>query len=285
VEGPRQGVNDRPVPGFELRARLYRWFDSPLGRSVQALEAHHLREVLPQLYGTMALQLGCIGKLDLLDASVAPTRVLLDLNGAPIARPTDPTMEAALAGVRTSLVRAHSDAIPLDSRSVDIALLPHTLDFSDDPHRVLREVSRVLSPEGHAVILGFNLVSLWGLRRILARRPRAVPWCGNFFRLARIRDWLKLLDFEFTHGGMLYYRPPVQREHVIDRLYFLEKAGDRWWPMMAAVYLLVAKKRVVGMTPLPVSWKTKEATGPVATEPASRSALQRAASRRLRRYG
>lgn len=271
------------VPDGELRARLYGWFDSPLGRSVQALEANHLREVLPQLYGATALQLGCIGKLDLLDASAAPARVLLDVNSTPIARPTDASIEAALAGVRTSLVRAQFDAIPLDSRSIDVALLPHTLDFSDDPHRVLREVSRVLSPEGHVVILGFNLVSLWGLRRLLARRPRVVPWCGNFFRLARIRDWLKLLDFEFTHGGMLYYRPPVQREHVIDRLYFLEKAGDRWWPMMAAVYLLVAKKRVLGMTPLPLKWK-RTAAGPVATEPAVRTALRRWRSR-VRRYG
>lgn len=283
------------VPSVDLRARLYRWFDLPLGRSVQALEAHHLREVLPKLYGTVALQLGCIGRLDLLDASVAPTRILLDITGAPLARPTDRSVEAALTGMRISPVLAQANELPFDSRSVDLVLLPHTLDFSDDPHRVLREVSRVLSPEGHAVIVGFNVVSLWGLRRLLARPPRPVPWCGNFFRLARIRDWLELLDFEFTHGGMLYYRPPVQRESVRDRLYFLEKAGDRWWPMMAAVYLLVAKKRVVGMTPLPVSWKTKEATGPVATEPASRSALQRAASpvptdrngasRRLCRYG
>lgn len=251
---------------------------------MQALEAHHLREVLPQLYGTVALQLGCIGRLDLLDASVAPTRVLLDAHGAPLARPTDRRAEAALAGACTSPVLAPLDAIPLDARSVDVALLPHTLDFSDDPHRVLREIGRVLSPEGHVVILGFNLVSLWGLRRLLARRPRPVPWCGNFFRLARIRDWLELLDFEFVQGGMLYYRPPIQREHLMDRLYFMERAGDRWWPMMAAVYLVVAKKRVLGMTPLPLKWK-RASVPPAVTAPALPGALQRRRGRYLRRYG
>lgn len=163
-------------------------------------------------------------------------------------------------------------------------ILAHTLDFADDPRQVLREVSRVLSPEGHVVILGFNPLSLWGVRRLLAARPRPVPWSANFLRLARIRDWLALLDFELTHGSMLYYRPPLQGESMMDRLYFLEKAGDRWWPMMAAVYLVVAKKRVLGMTPLPVSWKARRAAGPAA-EPAVRSALHGRYRRRLRRHG
>ena len=280
LKAPRRPVNVQGTTP-NSRAQLCDWFDSPLGRSVQALEAHHLRQVLPQLYGTVALQLGCIGRLDLLDASVAPTRLLLDINGAPHKRVTDSRVEVALTGARTSRVIAEPDTIPFDGRSIDVAVLPHTLDFSGDPHQVLREVSRVLVPEGHVVILGFNAMSLWGLRRLLVRRPRPAPWCGNFFRLARLRDWLELLDFDCTHGSMLYYRPPIQRESVRDRLYFLEQAGDRWWPMMAAVYLLVAKKRVPGMTLLPVNWKTQKSVGPVATEPA----LRALGSRRARRYG
>ena len=63
------------------RRQLREWFDSPLGRSLQALEAHHLRAVLPNLYGTVAAQLGHIGKLDLMDSCIAPTRILLDDHG------------------------------------------------------------------------------------------------------------------------------------------------------------------------------------------------------------
>ena len=75
------------------------------------------------------------------------------------------------------------------------------------------------------------------------------PWCGKFFRLSRIKDWLALLDFETTHGTMLYYRPPLRNEGFMHRLHFLDKMGDRWWPMMAGAYLVVAKKRVLGVTP------------------------------------
>ncbi|MBI3778859.1 MAG: methyltransferase domain-containing protein [Gammaproteobacteria bacterium] len=236
---------------------LREWFDSPLGRSLQALEAHHLRAVLPNLYGTVAAQLGQIGELDLMDACIAPTRILLDHHALP----------------DRCVVRGLPEALPLDTRSADVLILPHTLDFSRDPHQVLREVSRVLRPEGHVVILGFNPMSLWGLRRLVARRPRAAPWCGKFFRLSRIKDWLALLDFETTHGTMLYYRPPLRNEGFMHRLHFLDKMGDRWWPMMAGVYLVVAKKRVVGVTPLPLSWKTRRAVAAGATQPAARGMI------------
>ncbi len=239
------------------RSQLCQWFDSPLGRSLQAHEAHHLRTMLPNLYGTVAAQLGRIGELDLMDACIAPTRILLDDHGGP----------------GSCRVRSTPEELPLDTKSTDVMILPHTLDFCDDPHQVLREVSRVLRPEGHVVILGFNPMSLWGFRRLVARRPRVAPWCGKFFRLSRIKDWLALLDFETTHGMMLYYRPPLGNEGFMQRLHFLDKMGDRWWPMMAGVYLVVAKKRVVGVTPLPLSWKTKRAVAAGATQPAARGMI------------
>lgn len=239
--------------------QLRQWFDSPLGQSLQAHEAHHLRNMLPNLYGTVAVQLGHIGRLDLMDSCIAPTRVLLDGLSMP---------EGA------TRVRGLPEQLPLDAKSADVVLLPHTLDFCEDPHQVLREVSRVLRPEGHVVILGFNPMSLWGFRRLIARRPRSAPWCGKFFRLSRIKDWLALLDFETTHGTMLYYRPPLRHGGFMQRLLFLDKMGDRWWPMMAAVYLVVAKKRVVGVTPMPVSWKTQRAAvAGGATQPAARGMI------------
>jgi SAM-dependent methyltransferase len=256
----------RAAEAGDPRAQLCAWFDSALGRALQAAESQQLRAVLPTLYGTVALQLGRIGEFDLMDACVAPTRILLDTR----------------AGSERCQVRALVEELPLDGKSVDVAILPHTLDFSTDPHQVLRETARVLRPEGHAVVLGFNPVSLWGVRRLFARRPRAAPWCGNFYRLARIKDWLKLLDLELTHGQMLFYRPPVAHEALRDRLHVLDKMGDRWWPMMAAVYLVVAKKRVHGVTPLPVAWKARRLRTTVVTEPAARLLVRRSHLRRVK---
>lgn len=238
------------------RAGLCAWFAQSPGRSLLAVESYALRTVWPSLFGKVAVQLGCVGPVDLLDACNAPVRALLDLPGAPSAR--------------VARVYGELEALPFDSRSVDLMLLPHTLEFCADPHQVLREVSRVLTPEGHIVVLGFNPFSLWGLWRLALRRRGAAPWTGNFLNLVRLKDWLKLLDFEFVQGSMLYYRPPVVKETTMERLRFLDKAGDRWWPMAGAVYLLVAKKRVVGMTPLRPEWRTPKVLGKAVARPALR---------------
>lgn len=246
----------------DLQGRVYNWFDTPLGRSLQAFEVNRLREVLPKLYGTVAVQIGRVGKLDVMDACVTPTRIVLDVCATPAAP------EGGNANGGRGDCVGTAGALPFESGSVDVALLPHTLDFCREPHQALREIDRVLAPEGHAVILGFNPLSFWGLRRLFTPRPLSAPWCANFLRLARVKDWLRLFDFELTHGSMLYYRPPLQRGAIMDQLHFLDMMGDRWWPMMAATYLLVAKKRVVGMTPLRVTWKTQLVVKPGAGQAA-----------------
>jgi SAM-dependent methyltransferase len=227
------------------RQAVYDWFEQPLGRSIQAIEVDRLRPVLASLYAVRAVQVGSISSFDLFGSCDAPSRYIVD----PVPDRGDETR---------AQVRALPEALPFDSKSIDLMLLPHTLDFSDHPHQVLREAERVLIPEGHVVILGFNPVSLWGLRRLFTRRGRrAAPWDANFIGLRRIKDWLALMHFEITGGSMLYYRPPMTNSSLLDRLIALDKIGDRWWPMMAGVYLLVARKRVAGLTPIRPQWRLR----------------------------
>ena len=223
---------------LQLREALALWFQSPLGQSLQAAEARRLEAILPQLYATFAIQLGVLGDIDLLASSTAPTRIVCDLR----------------RGFRAPSVCSLAEELPFDGKRANLMLLPHTLDFALDPHQVLREVDRVLMPEGHVIILGFNPLSLWGIWRLFKQRAHA-PWCGHFLQLARVKDWLALLDFEFTHGSMLYYRPPVRRDRWRGRLRFMEQIGDRWWPLGAAVYVIVAKKREAGMTLVGPRWR------------------------------
>jgi len=219
---------------------VYDWFEQTLGRTLQANEVDRLRPVLSGLYAVRALQIGRTGSFDYLSSCDAPMRYIVD------------TLDAAT----DNHVQATPEALPFDAASIDLVLLPHTLDFSADPHQVLREVERVLVPEGHIVILGFNPASFFGLKKLFTwRRRRRAPWNANFIGLRRMKDWLALMHFEITGGSMLYYRPPVSRTGLLDRLFFLDKMGDRWWPMMAGVYLLVAKKRVAGMTVLRPQWR------------------------------
>lgn len=236
------------------RQALCEWFATALGTSLQIAEIDRLRAILPQLYGAVAVQVGCIGSQDWLAGCAIPTRLLYDVAAAP-ATPT---------------VRGIPEALPFASKTISLAVLPHTLDFALDPHQVLREVDRILTPEGHVVIVGFNPLSLWGLWRVFDLRRGRVPWCGHFLRLMRVKDWLALLDFEIVNGSMLWYRPPLQRERSMERLRFLEAMGDRWWPLAAAVYVVVAKKRELGLTPLRPAWR-RRLVGRRVTQPLAKS--------------
>ncbi|MDO5652890.1 MAG: methyltransferase domain-containing protein, partial [Brachymonas sp.] len=164
-------------------------------------------------------------------------------------------------------------ALPFTESSIDLLLLAHALEASADPHAALREAARVLVPEGHLVLLGFNPGSLWGFqqrRRLLAQRmgghvPPFIPDVDDFIPYQRLYDWLNLLGFEIDAGCFGCYRPGVRSPQAFERLRWMEAAGDRWWPFMGGVYFLQATKRVRGLRLIQPRWKTeKEARSAVA---------------------
>ncbi len=224
-----------------LRAQFSSWYEGPLGQLLAAREQAELDGIVPNLFGYHIVQLGCVGSQDLLGASRIRHRVVLHVDGA-------------REGVGAL---ARPDALPLATDSVDALLLPHTLELHDNPHEVLREVARVLIPEGHVVVLGFNPVSLWGAVKLLCRWRGGIPWEASFYSVTRVRDWLALLGFETRLVRFYLFRPPLRRAVLLRRLEFLERLGARWWPMLGAAYLLVARKRVVTLTPIKPRWRPR----------------------------
>jgi SAM-dependent methyltransferase len=148
-------------------------------------------------------------------------------------------------------------ALPFAANSLDLVVLPHALELARDPHQTLREVERVLVPEGRVVIAGFNPASLWGLRQRAGHmqqgmgfgrgRSLYLPRAGDFIGYWRLRDWLRLLGFEVEVGRFGCWRPPVSSERWLERFAWMDTVGDRWWPVLGAVYFVVAVKRVRGM--------------------------------------
>ena len=136
--------------------------------------------------------------------------------------------------------------LPFPENSIDLIVMPHALEFTDDPHQMLREAYRVIRPEGQIVIAAFNPFSLFGAKRYFGREQRP-PWNGNFIALYRMKDWLTLLGFDVVGGRLDCYVPPFAREKWLSRFGFFERAGDRWWPIAGGVYFLRATKHVQGM--------------------------------------
>lgn len=154
--------------------------------------------------------------------------------------------------------------LPFASQSLDLVILPHVLEFAAEPHQVLREVDRVLIPEGRVIVCGFNPASLWGLRQLAGGLTGAdfLPSNGEFISLPRLRDWLKLLNMEVDRGHFGCYAPPCVTDKWLRRYAFMEKAGERWWPYLGAVYIVQAIKRVKGMRLIGPVWTKNMATMP-----------------------
>jgi SAM-dependent methyltransferase len=151
--------------------------------------------------------------------------------------------------------------LPFASQSLDLVVLPHVLEFAAEPHQVLREVERVLIPEGQVIICGFNPASLWGLRQGVGKITGSpyLPAAGEFISMPRMKDWLKLLNLGVSRSHFGCYAPSCRTSKWLNRFAFMERSGQRWWPYLGAVYMVHAIKRVKGMTIIGPAWNRKSA--------------------------
>jgi SAM-dependent methyltransferase len=221
--------------GCDHRSAWRTWLQSPAGRYALEWEQRQYDAVVADIFGYHALQCG-LPELDALRENRIQHRFL--------ALQADDVAVGAF-----DLWLDHYEALPFESQSLDLVVLPHVLEFADHPHEVLREVDRVLRPEGRLVVSGINPASLWGARHLVGR-ALGRPWLPEHDQplgLPRLRDWLKLLGFEHERGRFGCYRPPFRSERWLARSRFMESAGDRWWPICGAVYLVCAVKRVRAM--------------------------------------
>jgi len=222
------------MPNSKVIAQsLSEWFASEQGGYVLTREQAYFDHTVSDIFGYNALQLG-LPEHDFLHNSRMPLRFT--------------------AGNQVGNdVRVSCSELPFACDSLDLVLMPHVLEFAENPHQIIREVERMLMPEGSLIISGFNPFSLWGMHRALGRK-RGYPWSGHFITLSRMKDWLALLGFEVVGGRFSAYAPPFRHRQWFDRASFMERAGDRWWAVSGGVYFLHAIKRVPGMHLIKPQW-------------------------------
>lgn len=267
---------------------LTEWFQTPPGQYLLGWEQTQFDLAVADLFGYNALQLG-LPELQALQANRMPHRWLAlpeallptqveawEPGGTRVGGDAE-----ALQAMKVALI-TDAAALPFPAASLDLVVLPHTLELSADPHQVLREVERVLVPEGRVVISGFNPGSLWGLRQgrarlcermgmsVLGASNLFLPDAGDFIGPWRLRDWLQLLSFELESDRYGCYRPAMKTDKWLQRTAWMDRAGARWWPIFGAVYFVVAVKRVRGMRLLGPAWKPRRSPSPAPVPVANR---------------
>lgn len=224
------------------------WFNGTAAQYMLAKEQALYDQAVCDLFGFNAVQMGCL-HVDLLRNSRIPNRFHAAESLTPM------VVETACA----PHLSCCDDFLPFADTSVDLLLLPHRLEFSARPHQTLREAARVMVPEGHLLISGFNPFSAWGVSAKLNKwlsKNNTYPWNGEFIGLARLKDWLALLGFEVVSVQKCCNVPPFEQTDWRKRCTFMDKMGERLVPSLGGIYFIVAKKRVVGMMPLKPIWKT-----------------------------
>jgi len=250
-------IQQAATQAFPGAPSLRDWFAVEPGLAVASAEFDLAADALSNLFGYHILQLGNPYRTPLIACSRIQNQVVLA---------TSPSC----TGIS---LRCVDDALPVQAGSVDVLVLPHVLEFARSPHAVLREAERVLIPEGHLALLGFNPWSCYGLWRRAAGWRGQLPWRGRFVGMTRLRDWLTLLGFEIERCEKISFRPPLARASLHARLEIVERLGQHFWPVLGNVYFVLARKRVVAVRPIRARWaKQRRLPAAGVIEPTTREA-------------
>lgn len=208
------------------------WYDTLAGQQalteLDSLCANYMSEI----FGYYALEIGALsGHTKLLEhsrvafsASLGSDENVHDIVGSP-------------------------EQLPLETDNVDLVVASHLLESSMDPHQVLREIDRVLVPEGQLILIGFNP---WALMRSGSALRKQV----DFPIMPRVKDWFSLLGLEVMELQYLGFRPGLQNEKLYQRLAWMESLGKIAWPLFSNLYVIHAKKQVIAKRPYKKVWKS-----------------------------
>ncbi len=229
------------------------WLSGPLGAMLHGEERAIVATALECAFGLHCVQVGAWGDPESFLALARTRRAALIAGSA--------TPGAALV--------ADAAALALQSDSVDVMLLPHTLEFTPDPHEVLREAARVLTGEGELVVLGFEPLGSWSFRNAFTRGGSPPGICRTISAL-RLAEWMKLVGFEVGATARYLYAPPLASLGSGKARGLFDRIGRRAWPHFSGAYLLHARKRIHSMTPVRLRKRLRTAVIGGLAEPAAR---------------
>lgn len=228
--------------GYRTLQHWNQWLTQQfLGRQLLDAEASRFSTLLDRHFGKHAILLGVPHQYDLLKATKIPCHSLV----------------TSFMGHKSEpgIVEGDFHELPILTGSVDLVMLPHTMEFVDNPRQLLAEACRIIKPEGLIVISGFNPYSIWGLRKLISKHKKSIPWGLNFIHAHKIKSWLHLSDFAMEKNETILFSPPVNKPGVYQGLNFLEKIGSKCFPFWGGVYILVARAKVIPLTPIRLKWK------------------------------
>lgn len=213
---------------------LKTFYATPLGTAVRRVLTHRVRARWRGLTGQTVIGLGYpCPYLGVFNEEAHAVVALM------------PAQQGALVWPRTGPVQSAlvmEEQLPLADNSVDRLLAVHCLEVAERPAVLLREIWRVLAPEGRLLLLVPNRRGLWA-------RFDATPFgYGRPYsrsQLERLLNDALLTPFEWK--GALHM-PPLGWSMIVRSAPAWERLGARLSPAFGGVMMVEARKEV--MAPL-----------------------------------
>ncbi len=133
--------------------------------------------------------------------------------------------------------------LPLLESTVDIALVVHGLEATDSPLDMLREVWRVMSPQGRLLLIVPNRRGLW------AGVDSSPFGHGQPYSRSQLANLLKEAQFSAQNWSYAMLMPPSQRKWLQKAAPAFESAGDWLGHRYGGVIIVEAVKQVYAFSP------------------------------------
>lgn len=219
----------------------HQWQDFVQGAALSQALASQFNLWWPRIFGYHLLKVGHLSCE--MDTSTCPIKHQIHLS----------------TELSKATVVADPDDLPFIEHAVDAVLLAHCLEYTQDPHHLIREAHRVLMPDGYLLLSGFNPLSLMGLCKLWPGLHRKLPWSGRFFTQARVKDWLHLLGFEILDEQRLFMSPLLSEKSYLPTL---RHWAEHHLNYFGSAYVIIARKRTLPLTPIKPRWQLKTSFQP-----------------------
>ena len=144
--------------------------------------------------------------------------------------------------------------LPFPPQSIDLIVLHHVLEFAASPHAILKEVQRILRPDGKIIISAYNPWRPFGYR-LWRQRRKSHPDKRHAHMVSplELKYFLKQTSFEVLkttyYGVALSQHNGKKNNPLFDRLILSVM------PFLSGAYMIEAINRTKLLTSLPNCWQ------------------------------
>lgn len=213
---------------------LQRFYASPLGQAARRAAARRLAALWPNVEGLDILGLGYpVPFLSRVRESARRVVVMM---------PSEQGAEPWPPGETVLSTLAEEARLPFMDAVFDRVLIVHGLEEASATQAMLREVWRVMAPEGRLVVIAANRWSLWA-------QSDATPFgSGRPYSRTQLAALLSDAMFEPIVSARALYAPPFTWTPIVRAADAFERVGELVWPAQGGLVLMEAVKRLYAST-------------------------------------